>query len=168
MKKVTQAKKFAEIEKISVFGAVARIGPVGLWMYANAYASSVKALAEPSVPFEPVRYYLACHSIELSLKAYLSLHGATMLELSESKMSHSLEKALDEAEAKGLLSAVHLSVEQRAEVRKANHYYNGKLFEYPAYGEAMRGYPDLPKIALLVETASALADALAQPCREAQ
>ena len=163
----SRARKYAEVERINVLGAVARIGPVGMWMYADAYASSAKSLPESSAPFEPVRYFLACHSIELSLKAYLSLTGVTMLELSEGSFGHNLQSVLLAAEAAGLGSVVQLSQGQRDEILKANLYYSGKLFEYPAYGEAVRGYPELPQVSVLLESASALATALAQPCRDA-
>lgn len=166
-RKPSRAKQFAEIERISIFGAVGRMGPIGLWMYANAYEKAAASLPAPEAPYEPVRYYLACHSIELALKAYLSLHGATMLELSENAYGHNLEAILAAAESKGLSAQVTLTLEQRAEVTKAATYYAGKVFEYPAIGEAMGGYPILPRLEVLLEAANALVESLAQPCREA-
>jgi hypothetical protein len=137
-------------------------------MYANAYAKAAAALPAPEAPYDPVRYHLACHSIELSLKAYLSMHGATMLELSESAYGHNLETILAAAEAKGLQSQVSISLEHRTEICKSATYYGGKVFEYPAVGEALAGYPGLPKLDLLVEAATFLVESLAQPCREAE
>jgi hypothetical protein len=166
-KKRSRAKRYAEIERISIFGAESRIGPVGLWLYADAFASAAQKMGEPDAKFEPVRYYLACHSIELGLKAFLSLHEVTMLELSENPFGHDLQAILDAAQGKGLTNSVHLSAEQQAEIRKATAYYNGKLFEYPAYGEAMQGYPLLPNLSILIDVAMLLAGALAKPCREA-
>jgi len=165
---LSRPKQFAQIEQISLFGSVIRMAPAGLWQYANAYLRAATALPVPKAPYEPVRYYLACHSIELSLKAYLSLHGATMLELSESAYGHNLEAILAAADSKGLQSFVGVSAEQRAEICKAATYYAGKVFEYPAMGEACVGYPSLPDLELLFEAATLLVDSLARPCTEAQ
>lgn len=167
-KKLSQAKEFAKVERISLFGAVARIGPISLWQYAQSYESAARHVPKPDAPYEPVRYYLVCHAIELALKAYLSLHHVTMHELSESPYGHKLDIILSKAEAKGLLALVSLSTDQLAEIRKATKYYNGKLFEYPAYGEAFRAYPDLPNLTTLFFAASKLVDTLAQPCKEFQ
>ena len=162
------AKKFAEIERISVFGAVARMGPIGLWMYAEAFCRAAKSLPKPEVPYEPVRYYLICHSIELVLKAYLSLHGATMLELADSAYGHKLDAILGSAESKGLGSVAILSPEHHAEIHKASVYYGGKVFEYPAVGEAFVGYPGLPSFERLLEVAVLLLGSLEQSCKSAQ
>lgn len=165
--RLSRAKQYAEIERISIMGLVARMGPVGLWVYARAYLTAALALPAPESPYEPVRYYLACHSIELSLKAYLSLHGATMLELSENAFGHNLETLLEAAEGKGLPTQVPLTPQQRAEVCKAALYYAGKVFEYPAMGEAVGAYPSLPRLEVLFAAASLLVENLAQPCRDA-
>ena len=167
-KKLSQAKQFAQIERISVLGAVSRIGPVGLWMYARAYLSAAKSVPTPDVPFEPVRYYLVCHSIELALKAYLSLRGATMLELSENPFGHNLALILKACESNDLDSSIAISAAQKVEICNATTYYNGKLFEYPAYGEAITGYPSLPDLGVLIEAATDLVGALEKPCQEAQ
>jgi hypothetical protein len=167
-RKPSRTKQYAQIERISIMGATSRMGPVGLWVYADAYIRAGLALPAPEVPYEPVRYYLACHSIELSLKAFLSLHGATMLDLSENAFGHNLDAIVVAADAKGLQSQVVLADDHREEIRKAALYYAGKVFEYPAVGEAMSGYPGLPKFEVLVAAAELLVSALAQPCREAQ
>ena len=90
-----------------------------------------------------------------------------MLELSENAYGHNLEAILAAAESKGLSAQVTLTMEQRTEVTKAAAYYAGKVFEYPAIGEAMGGYPGLPRLDVLLEAANALVECLAQPCREA-
>ena len=166
--KASRAKQYAQIDRISIMGATSRMGPVGLWVYADAYIKAGRALPAPDVPYEPVRYYLACHSIELSLKAFLSLHGATMLDLSEKSVGHNLEKIVAAADTKGLQSQVAFEENYREEIRKAALYYVGKVFEYPAVGEAMSGYPNLPNLEILFAVAELLVSALAQPCREAE
>ena len=136
-KKLSQAKQFAKIERISLGGAVARIGPVGLWLYASHYSEAARSLPGPDVPFKPVRYHLVCHAIELALKAYLSLKQVTMVELSGNPYGHNLGTLLATATAQGLDNLVQLTDAQANEIRKATAYYNGKLFEYPAFGEAL-------------------------------
>ena len=53
--------------------------------------------APPSWP----RYFRLCHAIELALKAFLALHGATPKEL-RNNFRHKLELLTDKAVAKGL------------------------------------------------------------------
>ena len=137
-KKLSRAKRFAEVEFLSVAGFKYRMGPTGLWVYGKDYKNAAAILPQPSVPYEPVRFYLVCHSIELLLKAFLSLRGATMLELSENKYGHDLEKLLDAALEYELDTLVNLPARHIAEVRKAAIYYGGKVFEYPAVGDTSR------------------------------
>ena len=72
------------VENISIFGLNARMAPLGLQMYAADFLAAAKAIQQPNVPpylacqppnvpFVPARPYLACHALELSLKALLSL-----------------------------------------------------------------------------------------------
>ena len=148
-------------------GAVGRMGPFGLWMYASSYMKAAHTLPVPNAEFEPVRYHLVCHGIELGLKALLSIHGATMLELSESAYGHNLQTILEAAKSKGLSDHVALTPQHELEIAKAATYYGGKLFEYPAVGEALRGYPELPDISILLAAASLLVSGLEQPCNDA-
>jgi hypothetical protein len=113
-----------------------------------------------------VRPYLICHSIELSLKAFLSLQGAAMLELAEESYGHNLQAILKKADEKGLGASVSLTATQRSAIDLATIYYSGKVFEYPAVGEAVSGYPSMPAVKTLLEAAGALADSLRQQCRE--
>lgn len=166
-KKRTRAKKFAEIERISILGATSRMGPVGLWVYANSYFVAASSIAVPTQPFDPVGYFLVCRSIELSLKAFLSLRGATMLAMATDGYGHDLHAALEKAEAHGIGSTVGLTPVVRSEILKASEYYMGKVFEYPAVAEAMVGYPMLPKREVLLAAAGLLVDKLAEPCKEA-
>jgi hypothetical protein len=142
------------------------MGPIGLWVYANHFLGAAKALPEPTVRFEPVRYYLICHSIELSLKAFLSLKGATMVELSDPDYGHKLQKILTDANKKSLQSTVSLSAEQLTEISKAEYYYKGKVFEYPAVGEAINSYPELPDSEILFSAATRLVESLEKLCKQ--
>lgn len=57
---------------------------------------------------------------------------------------------------------------QGNEIRKATAYDNGKLFEYPAFGEALTAYPELPDLDVLLVAATSLVENLSQPCGESQ
>ena len=61
------------VESISIAGATARMAPLGLQIYAADFLAAAKAVPSPVVPFAPARMYLACHAVELALKAFLSL-----------------------------------------------------------------------------------------------
>ena len=100
------------------------------------------------------------------MKAYLSLQGVSLVKLSE--YGHNLDALLSAADAKQLQDLVGLTDEQRAEVRKASDYYAGKVFEYPAMGEALDGLPGLPNFEILSAAAQVLVDGLELPCREAR
>lgn len=167
-KKQSLAKKFAEIEYISIIGIKERMAPLALHFYAEQYLAAAKALPVPDVPFEPVRPYLVCHSIELGFKAYLSLKGHQMVSLSEGPFGHKLNTILDEAVTKGLLELISLSKAHREAISAAETYYAGKVFEYPAVGEALSAYPNMPPLDTLFEVATLLISTLAQPCREAK
>jgi hypothetical protein len=79
-----------------------------------------------------------------------------------------LETLLRNADEKGLTPLVALTEAQRAAIRQASVYYEGKVFEYPAVGEAMSGYPDMPALSLLFEVAAVLVESLRKPCQEAK
>jgi hypothetical protein len=167
-RRTSHAKRFSEVEKISVFGITERMGPLGLQLYAETYLTAAKALPTPKGPFEPVRPYLVCHAIELGLKAFLSLKGFQMVNLAEGQFGHKLSSILSEAESAGLLEAVPLTVAHRDAINAAECYYAGKVFEYPAIGEALSGYPSMPSLTLLFEAGALLTSSMAQPCREAK
>lgn len=163
----SHAKKFAEIENLSIAGITARLSPVGLWVYGKHYANAASAVLEPEAPYEPVRYYLACHAIELFLKAYLSTKGSSLLAMAESRFGHNLDSILAEAEAQGLNDLVPLPTHQKEEVLKVSYYYAGKVFEYPAMGEAIVAYPRLPDLSVLLQAAQTLLQGLDIPCKDA-
>jgi hypothetical protein len=109
-----------------------------------------------------------CHAIELGLKAFLSLRGAAMLKLADGSYGHNLEGILQKAEEKDLKTTVPFTDGHRAAIRLASIYYAGKVFEYPAVGEAMSGYPGMPPIDVLFDAATVLVESLRQQCREAK
>ena len=118
-------------------------------------------------PYLSIRFGTTWSATPLkSLKAYLSLFDMTMVELMVN--GHNLESILRVADEKLLSRIIDLSTEQRAAVCNATEYYNGKVFEYPAVGEALSGYPALPDFEMLMAAASMLVDSLAEPCKRAE
>lgn len=144
------------------------MGPLGLHMYAESYLLAAQVLPKSQAPFEPVRPYLICHAIELALKAYLSLQGIAMIRLAEGPYAHNLESLLTKANEAGLRKVVMFTDAQGNAIRLATTYYSGKVFEYPAVGEALKAYPHMPSIEPLSEAASFLVGALRQPCHQAK
>jgi hypothetical protein len=167
-RKPSAAKRFAEIETISIAGITERMGPLGLHMYAESYLSAAQALPKPKVPFEPVRPYLVCHAIELVLKAFLSLRGAAMVELADGPYAHNLNSLLTKSIEVKLFEFASLSEGMINAIHHATSYYGGKVFEYPAIGEALSAYPQMPPVEVLFEAATSLVEALRQPCRQAK
>jgi hypothetical protein len=60
---------------------------------------------------------------------------------------------------------VKLTVQKKFQIRRATHYYCGKAFEYPAVGEAISGYPSMPDLPMLIDTAKLLVEQLREPCK---
>jgi hypothetical protein len=165
---LSSAKRFAQIENISMLGMTERMGPVALHVYAESYLSAALALPNPPVPFDPVLPYLICHAIELALKAFLSLNGGLMVDLAGGAYGHNLDSLLAKALEADLAKIVNLTEPHRDAIRRGTNYYAGKVFEYPAVGEALSAYPHMPPLDVLRDAASLLVEALRQPCREAK
>ncbi len=91
-----------------------------------------------------------------------------MLELAEGSYGHNLDAILQKADEKGLDASIRLTAAQRSAIRLATVYYCGKVFEYPAVGEAMSGYPSVPSLETLLEAAGRLVDLLRQQCLDAK
>ena len=104
--------------------------------------------AEMTSDFTPVRCFLYCKSIELSLKAFLLAKGVTVSMLRSRKktgIGHNLVNALREAESRGLSDFVEIAQESREELRKANDLYMVKGLEYADNYEVMMSggrFPD--------------------------
>jgi hypothetical protein len=91
-------------------------------------------MAETALPpegeFGLVRYYLLCHSLELSFKAFLSDKGKNIKELSKREFGHNLEMLLVECEANGLAQPFLDPTILQQQVKVLNKYYSDKQFEY--------------------------------------
>jgi hypothetical protein len=165
----TKGRKHTKIEHLEVFGLKAHFIPMGLLVYAENYLQAAKT-AQPlsgSPQFQPARLFLAGRSLELALKAFLSLKGVAFDRMAEGALGHNLDRLLRDAKAEGLGALVKLTPEQEAEIIRASTYYAEKVYEYPALVEAVHGYRYLAELAPLIKASEALIEALRQPCSEA-
>ena len=161
-RKPSRARR-AGIERLSIAGATAFMTPYAFHHYGEEFLEAALSLSAPTVRFSPVRFFLACHSIELSLKAFLSLNRVSLASIKRC-YGHDLDLLLTAVEQKGLGTIVPLSDPQLAEIRNASGYYNEKVFEYPSIGEALEGYPATPELAVLLSAAEQLVARLREPC----
>jgi hypothetical protein len=166
-KQTSTAKRHAKVEFISIAGVTARLGPLGLQMYAADYLSAAKEVAPPEVRFSQARIFLVCRALELALKAFLSLKGNSLEKLADGKCGHNLEYLLSQAKQRGLSTLINLEERHRFQICRASTYYLEKVFEYPALAEAMTGYSKSPDTSLLIDAAEMLIPALQEPCLHA-
>ena len=76
--------------------------PLDYLDYARQFFEAFNKLPERDPPPSWPRYFLLCHSIELALKAYLALRGATPEQLGQHGRRHDLKRLVNEAVEKGL------------------------------------------------------------------
>jgi hypothetical protein len=98
--------------------------------------------SQKPVTFLPV-YFLACQSIELSLKAYLRGSGYSDKQLKS--IGHNLDKCIEAARAAGVEEHVSLSEADMAAIAVVNPFYQYKDFQY-----SMTGYKSFPHIDTLI------------------
>jgi hypothetical protein len=118
-KQRTRARKHTQIENSSIAGAKARLAPLGLILYAEHYLHAAKTAQpwpEGGELYHPARLFLVCRSLELALKAFLSLKGRSLDELSGGAFAHDLDNLLIEADKQGLSTLVELSEDQRWQI----------------------------------------------------
>jgi len=118
--------------------------------------------------FHPARLFLVCRSLELALKAFLSLRGRSLDELAGGAFGHDLNKLLAEANKQDLGALVKLSEEQRFQIVRASIYYAEKVLEYPSVLEAMKGYGSRASMDRLLDAAETLIPPLREPCLHAE
>lgn len=163
------AKTTAGTVTVKVGMATVQIGPIGSALYALEFLEAANAVpqqstAKGSPEFSPVRYYLCCRALELSLKAFLLTKGQTAKELKD-KLGHDLEKLWVEANSRGLGQIVGgLSPQFEADLKDANHYYKGKAFEYFDFTKWAHGYKGLPELGRFKGACSALVPAVKDHC----
>jgi len=104
------------------------------WQYYKAYQIVDKTMPKVQELF-PVKYFLLCRVLELSIKGFLRNKGYTRKKLMG--MGHDLEKLIDELHKNDVL----MGVNQMLETFVANQYYKTKQFEYP-----ITGYKEVPDL----------------------
>ncbi len=115
-----------------------RLTARGLLNYARDYYIAFKDLHEKhpkDTDMYEIKYYLICHSIELTFKAVLKEKGYTRKKLVA--LGHDLEKLIDELYKNDVI----MNVEAMKRTILANEYYKTKQFEYPQVG-----YKSLPNL----------------------
>lgn len=162
----SRAREYAGIQKMSIGSVLVwDTGPHSLIYIARDYAEAARAVPAPAQGhFAAPRYFLACHAIELALKAFLALKGQPVVDLIDT-LGHDLAKALANAAAAGLAEAVpDLSGAHVEQINRASAPYNDKVFEYPALPVMMRGFADRPDVDVLIDAADTLVAALYPVC----
>lgn len=144
------------VSNIAPLTCRAKLVDGGFRGYARQFLSAY-TLVSSATGFNPVRYYLCCHALELGLKAYLIEHGEQVSELKK-HVGHDLSKAFSRASAGNLGDVVSIKPEYKQEIERANKYYRGKGFEYFYLNEALKGHNALPDLDLLREFATLLAE----------
>lgn len=145
------------------------ISMFGLILGAKKFLEAARVVVEHEGPQErgwhPVGKFLACQSIELSLKAFLRLRGATMADVE--RYGHRIAELLAEARKYNLKEFVKLTGNELKEIRKASKYYQDHVFRYPDVYEMGRAYPGDPNVVPLLSAAENLAEGLYLPCKAA-
>jgi hypothetical protein len=160
--------KHSKIENVQIFGVRANFAPAALIVMAEHFydAALVVRKARPEGQrWSPSERFLACRSIELGLKAFLALKGRALTELSGGIYGHDLQNLMTQADADGLAQMVVLTVDERSLIDFVHRYYLDKIFEYPAVGEAICGYPGDPgSVEPLLSAGRKLIEQLRDPC----
>jgi len=147
---VQSKNRILKVEPITI-----NVSPFGFHHYAKQFLEAARSI-EHSSRFSPVPFYLCCHSIELSLKAYLLVKGVPKNELKKKILGHNLENILCRAETLGIKQVIQISTVERQELKKSNAYYADKGFEYFFVVPAVTGYPDLPDLEIIDRLADTL------------
>ena len=109
------------------------ITPDNLWCLAEEYYKAGRTLflkGKKNINYGIPCYYLYCHSIELSLKAFLLGRGINQNELKKRKYGHNLEALLNEARRRKLGREVKLDKNDLKMIKFFNVLYSNKEFEY--------------------------------------
>jgi HEPN domain-containing protein len=117
-----------------------RVTSNGLWHYADTYFKafdSLYKLEQDRSDYYPVTFYLAFHSIELSLKAILRSTGYS-LDYLQKEIKHDLNKLIKILQNKKLIK---LTEKEITVIQVTNYLYKNKQFEY-----ILREYKSLPAI----------------------
>ena len=116
-----------------------RLSSRGLFIYAKTFYHSFSELVRidsHTTQFHPVQYYLASHSLELSMKSLLRELGYTYDQLIN--LGHDLEKIFNEVQQSNSIEFTDTEVEV---IKFLNVHYSVKELEY-----FIRGYKEFPDL----------------------
>lgn len=133
--------------------------PIGTYFLAKEYLEAATKVAQPPrneheslmFDFSIPAYYLVCHSIELSLKAFLLGHGVSdkLLSSKSKGFGHNLSGLMSESRRKKLGLYVVLTKKDQDIINRASSYYSDKMFEYRISGKKyIPYYEDVYGVAL--------------------
>lgn len=108
-----------------------RVSSLGMHRYAEDFFQAYTLLSDKKNNAIQVRYYLICHSLELSMKAVLREAGYSVGQLL--KLGHDIEKISNELEQNKGINA-KWDEQQKAIIHIANIHYKSKEMEYFAQG----------------------------------
>jgi hypothetical protein len=159
-----RAKRPPRGERASRIEVRSRLEAASLYAHAADFLRAAKSIGLANRSFRPARLYLVCHSLELGLRAFVSLSARSLEDTGRRASGHDLARLLSKAQSLGLDRFIRFRVKEVNEMRKASLYYSRKVFEYPALAEALRGYPKRPDFRALLGAADELIAAIREPC----
>lgn len=139
---------------------------MNLWVHADMFRKAGQVLLGAGHPV-PVgallpTYYVVCHALELSMKAFLRARGYKADALIH-KFGHDLRKCLRKAQAKGFSTFVKLDAEETNAIIWISPQYRAKELEYVV----SQGFKSLPEISHLVSALDKIMKGIRRECFEA-
>jgi HEPN domain len=138
-----------------------RFTSMGIWKDAGEFLEAARIVREQkpmTFTFKPL-YFLACQSIELSLKAYLRGCGHSDGDLR--KIGHDLVKCANAAIKADVEQHILLSDEDVNAITLANPHYHSRDFQY-----SHTGFKTWPHVDHLINLAQRLSEKLRKFCIE--
>lgn len=139
-------------------GPVINLTCFGFHLHADDFLAAARAYKPVARKASFVAQFLCCQSIELSLKAFLSLKGMSRKNLKR-KFGHNLIRLLKRARKEGIESLVVINGNDESIVKTANAWYDvagEKRLQYFSVVDAMRAFKDAPELAPLEDLAARL------------
>jgi len=134
----------------------------GFHVWAEDFLAAAKAYAPNARKGSFVAHFLCCQSLELSLKAFLSLKGLDRRKLARKPFGHNLDRLVDEAVRQNLAEFVQIAPADRSVIQIASSWYDipgGKRLQYFNLTDALTAFKDAPPYAALEELATRMQSA---------
>jgi hypothetical protein len=129
----------------------------GFHLWAEDFLAAAEAYAPGARKGSFVAHFLCCQSLELSLKAFLSLKGLNRRKLARKPFGHNLIRLVDEAVRQNLAQFVQIASVDKSVIRIASLWYDtprGKRFQYFNVADAMTAFKGAPDYGALEELAT--------------